>query len=91
MPSFDFECVKCGKVVEEFFMNFRKMKPPKCCDVEMKRLYTLAVTQKHKLATIFPVDGVTLEHLPDGPKHFDSYKKMKNYAKKNNLEFQAVL
>lgn len=93
MPSFDFECNRCHIVVEEFFMNFRSMKSPLCkkCDVPMTRLYTLAVVQKHKLATIFPVDGITLEHYPGGERHFDSYKELKKSAKKDGLEIQAIL
>jgi hypothetical protein len=81
----------CGKVAEHFVHTLDYV--PKCCSTMMERLFPIPSVES-KLShcgQVFNVDGVTLENLPGGPQHFDSYKKLKSYAKENNLDIQAIL
>lgn len=91
MPVFDYKCKVCEKVKEYFVHN--RTEDIICCGFPMQRLFPTRaiVNKKTHCGDIFNVDGVTLEHLPGGPKHFNSYKKLRDYAKENKLDIQAIL
>jgi hypothetical protein len=87
MPIFDYECYECRtKLIDEFVHNIKDVINCPRCGIRMDRQFPTKVGP-----LIFPIDGRTIEHAGPEPIHFDSYKKMKKYAKDHNLQFQAIL
>ena len=93
MPFYDFKCVECNKVTEVFCSYDDSVnKPPKCCKVSMIRIITLTQKRSQKMSGItFPINGLTLQNLPGGPKHFNNQKQMRKYAERHDLELGALL
>ena len=60
-------------------------------DGDTEKVISLRAADPQKLnGIIFPVDGLTLEHVGPQPIHFDSYRDMKKFAKENNIGLYAV-
>lgn len=86
MPIFEFECSRCGKKFEEFFHCYEdSVGAIVCCGQPANRLVSRLGRPT------FPSEGITLEHLPGGPRHFSSQREMSEYAKANDLELGALL
>ena len=93
MPSYDFRCLECNHIEEYFIRNVNNYVLPKCmkCNGDTEKVISLRAADPQKLnGIIFPVDGLTLEHVGPQPIHFDSYRDMKKFAKENNIGLSAV-
>ena len=87
MPVFDFQCLMCNEVQEDIFVHHIDdvVLCPEC------KGQTLRLFPNRVAGDIFPIDGITLNHVESKPVHFDSLKKMKKYAKERDLELGALL
>jgi hypothetical protein len=88
MPTFDFVCKGCG-CVQEVLCSYKASveSPPVHCGMVMQRVFSTRVQFSNRLnGTIFPPNGVTIEHLPGGPKHFNSLSEMNKYEKAHDLQ-----
>ena len=95
MPTYNYECSRCGQEAEKLFLSIQAEDPPVCqhCSFIMTKIFKGSDIAKRDRVNgkIFPIDGLTLEHLPGGPRTFDSYRDMKNHAKDNGLQLGAIL
>lgn len=93
MPLYDFKCVKCDNITEVFCSYDDSInKPPECCETKMIRIITLTQKRLQQMSGItFPTNGLILEHLPGGPKHFKTQDQMRKYAIEHDLELGALL
>jgi hypothetical protein len=85
MPIYDLICPKCRKKKSDVFTKSWEEKLM-CddCGVEMDKIPCPFTP------SIFPVDGLFLEHVSADGKRFHSKKEMKKYAKENDLELGAL-
>ena len=91
MPVYDFICKKCNKELKDEFVHSWE-EAPSCCNRQMERLFPVPTIRfKHERigGIIFPIDGVTIDHAEANPVHFNSYKELKEYEKKNNVMIGA--
>ena len=90
MPVYDFICKICGKTFEN---SYRKTweDVPECCSQPMERMFPVpTIKRADKVGgTIFPVGGVTIEHCAAEPVFFATYRDLKNYEKKHNMQIGA--
>lgn len=87
MPMFDYKCLSCGhKQMDEFVHCVSDTVCCPICNKPMERMFPTKVG-----SLIFPIDGITLEHAEANPVHFNSYKELRDYAKRKNLELGAIL
>lgn len=83
MLTFDYLCNKCGCIKHnEIVRNFDDKVFCDECQNEMEKYYGDTVVN----TSIFPSDGVYLEHVSPEGKTFHSKQEMKDYARKNDLE-----
>jgi len=87
MPTFDFECPKCKKLLEDEFVKHWNVRV-KCpdCDSIMNKLPPTGVGAK-----VFPIEGVYLEHVSPEGKTFHSTGEMRKYERDNDVELGYLL
>ena len=87
MPIYNFKCKVCKKVLEdELTVSWEQI--PTCCNQPMIRLFPVpTIDNKRRVGgTIFPIGGVTIQHVEANPVHFNSRQELKNYEKEHNVE-----
>jgi putative FmdB family regulatory protein len=85
MPIYDYKCPNCGRKLKDKLVKNKDVSV-KCvqCHEDMKRLVPKICPH------IFPADGIFFEHASPTGERFHSRKEMKEFAKKNDLEFDAL-
>lgn len=87
MPLYDYKCKNCDKTEKDRYVSNRNS-VVKCdnCGEKMSRLFPTTVNP-----LLFPNGGIHLENVSPEGKTFHSYREMRRYAKKHNLELGALL
>lgn len=87
MPMFDYKCYVCGTELQNnFVLNYKEVVECKKCGNGMARLFPDSFTPD-----VFPSEGITIEHAASEPITFRSKKEMREYERKHNCEFGALL
>jgi putative FmdB family regulatory protein len=86
MPLYDYYCKNCSKTFESF-ANSRdeSISCDDCGQVAERQFPTKFIDG------LFPSNGLTLEHVPGGPKTFHSRSELVSFANDNKLELGALL
>ena len=85
MPIYDFKCPECKKEKKDEFVASWDTKVTCECGTLMDKQFPLGF-----FPDVFPSDGIFLEHVSAKGKRFFSKKEMKQYAKENDLELNAL-
>lgn len=79
------KCPECGLVKKDVFTkSWEDIIKCEECDVEMNKIPAVFSP------SIFPSEGIFLEHVSPEGKRFHSKQEMKDYAKKHDLELGAL-
>lgn len=86
MPLYDYKCGECG-TLKEFLVSYNDKSYKLCnCGGSMKRQFSNNAKIK-----LFPKGGIFISNVSAKGEHFSSEKQMRDYAKKHNVEFGALL
>lgn len=85
MPIFDYRCDNCKRVSNDVYVE-KHDEIVSCveCRVTMEKLPSLFKP------SVFPDDGVTLNHLESSPKTFRSKQEMRDYEKKTGAYIDMI-
>jgi len=86
MPRYEYKCEKC----EYEFILFNKVKyrnRQKCIKCRGSTIRPIT----RNLALIDPWKPITLEHIDDQPRHFETKKQLQAFCKKKGYESGALL
>lgn len=94
MPIYDYKCVSCGLVREEYL----PLKMSNCdslvcqCGSKLKRIITISSSKIGPVeAALASPGGLYLEHVSNKGETFHSKRQLKDYARKHNLQLGALL
>lgn len=84
MPMFDYECLQCGHIEQDYLVPKWDDDVVCSCGEGMKRMPTAGIPH------MFPTEGIFLENVsPDG-KLFHSRKEMEKYEKSHDIEISML-
>lgn len=83
---YDYSCKDCKRRWEEFVWNKDEQVDCELCGKPAERQFPNDINIHS-----FPPEGITLEHLPGGPRTFKNRTEMRAYAKEKDVELGALL